>query len=266
MPKPRNSESLSNRMNTGIYAWLVVLGLLLPCSLTAIGADNVQSGAIDSASRQMPAQPSAAEGAKLENNIPDSQTEDETSKIFRATMGQSIEAARRRKMRELAEAERAHLGLTAPAATPLPPAPHNPVTPHVPQVIAPIVNPRIWSITAIGSRVWAEVWLDGKLIQLDAMDGQILQLDSDERLPELGNWIPMTLTADGLLLGRKVKSADKKHKHGVVQERLLLRPPAHGVSAMTYKFAAPATAVAGGLSDSAQRASSLPMEQEGTLK
>ena len=103
MPKPRNSESLSNRMNTGIYAWLVVLGLLLSYSLTAKGADNVQTGAIDSAPRQMSAQPEAAEGAKLESNTPavDNQTEDETSKIFRATMGQSIEAARKRKMREL---------------------------------------------------------------------------------------------------------------------------------------------------------------------
>lgn len=268
MQKPRNSDCLLIKPMHGANTALALLGLMLSCPLVAQDAGNAKAETID----VVPTKPivKAEEGEHAQKTPEPIATESkptsgyDLSTLSQVTMEQSIEAVRKRKLRELAEALRAQLGEKAPNAVPAPvPNTISLPTDKLPEAVELSSAPRLWSLTASGNRVWAEVWLDGKIIQVDSMDGRLIQLDSGERLPELGSWSVLSLTSDGMVLGRPIKVAAKKGKYAMQQERMLLRPSARGISAMTYKFGVAATSA---LPESAQRATQLPSFQSGTQK
>lgn len=275
MQKPRNSESIVIQPVQYATAALALLGLLLSCPLPAQDAGNTQSVKAAIAKKTL-AKPAGAGNAKaaLERNVaeqnhPDAQQDGDLKKdayiadlatVTQVTMEQSIESARKRKLRDLAEAVRAQLEGKSQAATPAPAVDDTILTVEkLPEAVVLNAAPRLWSLTANGNRVWAEVLIKGRIVQLDSLDGQLVQLDSDARAPALGSWTALSLTADGLVLGRPINTSGKKSKQSVRQERMLLRAPARGISVMTYKFAAPGSAEADDLLDSAQRAARLPL-------
>lgn len=251
-------------------AWLMLFGVVLSCSLPAHAAEtltagNLKSGTIDALPKiaaaqsgqkaEQQAKPEAKSQITFDDNAAPA-VEGSTSPLFQATVEQSIQAARKRKMRELVDAERAELGKSQPPA-PTTALPANATLPSqlpvaVPEVVA---NPRLWSLAAIGTHVSAEVWLDGKIIQLESMGGSVKQLDGVEGIPMLGSWAALKLTSDGLFLSRPSKATGKNTKKTKQQELLLLRPPSQGISISNYRFLPQG---AGALSDSAQRATQLP--------
>lgn len=262
MQKPRISDAcfpvftVSSKSST--TTCLALLGLMWCGALSA--QDNATAGVITTQpkSTEVIAEPGAklpaGQGTPVKAATPDASKD--ANKDFQVTMEQSIEAARKRRMRELAEIVRQQMGLKDSKEDMAVPVASGLALPVLPAVTPAM--PRLWSLSAAGSRVWAELWLNGQIIQLDSMNGQIIQLDADQSVPDLGAWTALTLTENGLLLERKDKvAASKKSKQPVMRERLLLRAPTRGISAVSYKF--PLPSVAGPtMPDSAQRASQLP--------
>lgn len=159
--------------------------------------------------------------------------------MSRITMEQSIEAARKKKSEELAATLRDQLQISAPTAA----------APHAPAAPLPQTPPQLWSLTSQGTRVWAEVLLDGRIVALD----------STLAATTLGAWTVLSLTPDALTLTRNVDTARTPRSRRDKAVTLILHPPVPGTLASTYRFtAAPDGADLDLLPESAQRAAQLP--------
>lgn len=177
-----------------------------------------------------------------------------------ATLQRALELARQRKGRALeADARKlldpaptaAEAALAPPPAAPLPAlsgqAPVHAASLGTGAARATLAPPRLWSLTALGDEVSAEVLYEGRIHRVEGADRVVF-----------GPWTVLSLDSRRLVLQRKASAPARSRAGGTAGGALLeLRPPARGSSMESFFHASEAPSTV--LSDAAAAAAQLPL-------